>query len=149
MFRVFNEERCVDAEYRTTVAQQARSTRVVRDFNHFWTTTEINDYITFLASFHGDICATETMGYSVQGQLIRALTISLGRGGHIDGSRPVVFIDAGIHAREWVTQTFAIYIMHQLVENRNANLDILQNLDFIIIPNVNPDGYDYSHSTVR
>lgn len=122
--------------------------RFVADFNHFWSTREINEYLTYLVTFHGDICSTEVAGFSSQGQLIRAITISLGGRGQIDGSRPVVFIDAGVHAREWAAHATSLFFLHELLENRYQNLDILENVDFVVIPDVNPDGYDYSREYV-
>lgn len=79
---------------------------------------------------------------------MRSLIISRHGGGRIDGSRPIIFIDASIHAREWITHSTTIYFIHQLVERRNEYLDILDNIDFVILPLVNPDGYDYSRSNV-
>jgi murein tripeptide amidase MpaA len=58
----------------------------------------------------------------------------------------VFLIDAGIHAREWGAHVVAMYIMKKVVnyEERFAN-----KMTFIIIPCVNPDGYEYSHTTDR
>lgn len=145
---IFSEERRVDAEYREKVNRQPVGTPFVPDFNHFWTTLEINNYLTHLIATHGDICSTEVVGFSHQGQLLRALTISLRGNGRIDGSRPVVFVDAGVHAREWAAHTTTIHIIHQLVERRNDNLSILENIDFVFLPVVNPDGYDHSRFNV-
>lgn len=102
-----------------------------------------------MRAFHGDICSTQVVGFSFQGQLLRSLIISRQGGGRIDGSRPIVFIDAGIHAREWISHAAIIYFIHQLVERRNEHLDILDNIDFVILPVVNPDGYDHTRTTVN
>lgn len=42
-----------------------------------------------------------------------------------------------------------MYIISQLVENTNDNQSVLKNLNWAIIPIVNPDGYEYSHSKQR
>lgn len=141
-------ERRADARYRQRLARQPVAERFIPDFNHFWTTQEINDYLSFLLNFHGDICNTEVVGHSTNGQLMRTVTISQRGRGVIDGSRPIVYIDAGIHAREWATQTTAIYFIHQLVEQRVENRNLLENVDFVFLPNANPDGYDWSRTDV-
>lgn len=90
----------------------------------------------------GDICETETLGFSGEGRAIRAIKI-----GRFDGTRPLIFLEAGIHAREWAAPMTAVYIIQQLIEN-SASHNLLDELDFIIIPVTNPDGYEYSHEFV-
>jgi len=45
----------------------------------------------------------------------------------------------GFHAREWITIALATYIIQQLVEEP-ANAKLLSNIDWYIMPVVNPDG---------
>ena len=52
-------------------------------------------------------------------------------------NKPAIFMDCGIHAREWVSPAFCLYAIDQLVEDQ-ALLDLY---DFYIIPVANPDGY--------
>lgn len=70
--------------------------------------------------------------------------VKIGTGG---SDRPVILIDAGIHAREWIAPAVALYIIQELVENEN-NRRLIENVDWYIIPVLNPDGYEYSHTTV-
>lgn len=62
--------------------------------------------------------------------------------------KPIFYIEIGIHAREWCAPATGVYMMHQLVENYTANAHVLKDIDFYIIPVVNPDGYEYSRSKV-
>lgn len=115
--------------------------------NHFWTYDEINRYLDYLATTYKDIVQVTTIGYSIERRPLRAVKISLS--GRITGKRPIIFIDAGIHAREWAAHTSAVYLIHQLVERSNEHAsDFLRNVDWIIVPIVNPDGYVYSHDQV-
>lgn len=98
--------------------------------------------MTYLTMFFGDICQAETLGFSGEGRAIRAMKI-----GRFDGTRPLVFLEAGLHAREWAAPMTAVYLMQQLIENSNSH-NLLDELDFIIIPVTNPDGYEYSHEFV-
>jgi len=63
--------------------------------------------------------------------------------------KPAIFIEAGIHAREWISPATATYIMRQLVEKSRKNLDLLDFYDFYILPVANPDGYEYSFTSNR
>lgn len=55
-----------------------------------------------------------------------------------------VLIDAGIHAREWIAHTSALYLIHYLTKWP----EILNFFDFYIIPCLNPDGYELCHTRV-
>lgn len=55
-----------------------------------------------------------------------------------------VLIDAGIHAREWLTHTTVLYLIDHLVKDNT----LLNLMDFYIIPCLNPDGYEFSHTCV-
>lgn len=61
--------------------------------------------------------------------------------------KPVIFIDAGIHCREWIAPPVALYIIQQLVENPE-NSWLIQNVTWYVVPNLNPDGYEYSQTHV-
>lgn len=113
------------------------------DFNHFWSYSEINRFLTHLTMQYGDICETQTLGFSTEGRAMRALKI-----GRFDGTRPIVFFEAAIHAREWIAPMTAVYLMEQLVVNYHLNYE-LQSIDIIVLPVTNPDGYEYSHQFVR
>lgn len=60
----------------------------------------------------------------------------------------VVLIDGGMHAREWISISTALYCIMQLTENYDVNKNLLRNYDFVIVPVVNIDGYEYTHTTV-
>merc|ERR1711971_186713 len=65
------------------------------------------------------------------------------------GSKPAVWIDGGIHAREWVSPATTTWMLKELVENDAAHPDLLENLDWYILPSANPDGYDWSRNHNR
>jgi murein tripeptide amidase MpaA len=77
------------------------------------------------------------------------IVIKISSGGGEDEHRPEVLVDAGIHAREWIAPAMALYIINQLVENNANNSDLTDGVDWFILPVLNPDGYEYSHNTVR
>lgn len=56
----------------------------------------------------------------------------------------IVLLDAGIHARDWITITSAMHVIEHL-----TNCPRLLNMfHFYIIPCLNPDGYEFSHTDV-
>ncbi len=67
------------------------------------------------------------------------------------GSRnPVMWIDSGIHAREWIGPSSALYMIdHLLAKLGNDESDLVDDMDWIFLPVVNPDGYEYTWEVDR
>jgi len=142
--RVFERERKVQEESEIRLKNlESKGQPRYGNFNWFWSYSEINAYMTHLTMLYGDICHTETLGFSGEGRAIRAMKI-----GKFDGTRNVAFLEAGIHAREWIAPMTAVYLMKQLIEDYDTHYE-LQSLDVIIIPVTNPDGYEYSQESQR
>lgn len=56
----------------------------------------------------------------------------------------------GIHAREWIAPSTAMYILTQLLTSKDPNIRyIAETYDWYIFPLINPDGYEYTHTKVR
>lgn len=64
-------------------------------------------------------------------------------------AKSTVLIDAGLHAREWATVSTALYCINQLVEHFSINNKLLHHYDFVIVPILNVDGYEFSQTKVR
>lgn len=41
-----------------------------------------------------------------------------------------------------------LFMLFQLIENFSQNLNLLRNVDYVVVPVVNPDGYVYTQTTV-
>merc|ERR1719158_1083267 len=62
------------------------------------------------------------------------------------GTKKVLVIEAGIHAREWISPATALYLMEKLVKDyyhdkARKSRWLLDEFDWWIMPVVNPDGY--------
>lgn len=82
----------------------------------------------------------ETIGHSHHGRDIDMIILSKRSKNRKNG----VLIDAGMHAREWLTHTTVLYILDHLVRDQK----LLNYMDFYIIPCMNPDGYEFTHTMV-
>jgi carboxypeptidase A1 len=62
------------------------------------------------------------------------------------------FLCRGQHAREWIAPATALYMAHKLTsefsEAQPVN-HLLHNMEIVIVPIVNPDGYEYTRSGDR
>ncbi|XP_014206330.1 carboxypeptidase B-like isoform X2 [Copidosoma floridanum] len=80
------------------------------------------------------------IGSSAEGRPIYGIEVSK------YANNPVFLIDAGTHAREWASHVSALYIIQQVIENEE---EFANKLNLVIIPCLNPDGYEYTHTTNR
>ncbi|XP_023063589.1 carboxypeptidase A2 isoform X2 [Piliocolobus tephrosceles] len=68
------------------------------------------------------------------------------------GDKPAIWLDAGIHAREWVTQATALWTANKIASDyvKNPSItSILDTLDIFLLPVTNPDGYVFSQTKNR
>ncbi|EJW79307.1 hypothetical protein WUBG_09783, partial [Wuchereria bancrofti] len=67
-------------------------------------------------------------------------------------SKRVFWIDGGIHAREWAAPHTALYFIHQLTSKYGYDKQITKYVDeltWVIIPCLNPDGYEFTRSSTN
>ena len=62
--------------------------------------------------------------------------------------KPNIWIEAGIHAREWIADAMGTFLIQKLLHDPAAK-HLIDNLNVHVIPTANPDGYEYSRSTDR
>lgn len=82
---------------------------------------------------------------SFEGRPIKYLKISTTN--FEDTSKPIIFIEGGIHAREWIAPPTVTWAIKKLVEDVTEP-DLLERFDWILMPISNPDGYEFSHRSV-
>ncbi|XP_032413218.1 carboxypeptidase A1-like [Xiphophorus hellerii] len=87
------------------------------------------------------------IGQSYEGRLLNVLKFSTG-----GSNRPAIWIDTGIHAREWVTQASGVVFAKKIVTEYgtdSALTEILNRMDVFLEMVVNPDGYHFTHTNNR
>ncbi|XP_017859818.1 PREDICTED: zinc carboxypeptidase A 1-like [Drosophila arizonae] len=84
-------------------------------------------------------------GKTYQGRSILGLKISKS-----GSEKPGIFIEAGIHAREWIAPAAATFIVNQLLtSNVDSIKQLADNYNWYVFPHANPDGYVYTHTKDR
>lgn len=105
---------------------------------------DIHGFMDFLAKTYPSLVSVKNIGKSFEGRNIKVLRISDGK-----PTNKAVFIDGGIHAREWISPAVVTYFINVIVENFDIESDDVRNIDWYFLPVVNPDGYEYTHVTDR
>ncbi|XP_058814560.1 carboxypeptidase B1-like isoform X2 [Topomyia yanbarensis] len=109
--------------------------------NSYSSYDEINEYMMQIAAENFEWIRIRIIGWSVEGRPIRAITLN-------PKQQDTIIVDAGIHAREWITVSTALYLIKKLVDDSDQ-YRYLHDYKWVIIPLVNPDGYIYSMTTDR
>ncbi|GMM35097.1 putative metallocarboxypeptidase [Saccharomycopsis crataegensis] len=113
----------------------------------------IYSWFDLLAETYSGFVSVENFGTTFEGQKLKALYIDTSR--FSEGNNPnnkTIIIAAGIHAREWISVTSANYIIFQLLTKYGISkpeTDYLNQLNILVVPVFNPDGYTYSWTNDR
>lgn len=63
---------------------------------------------------------------------------------------PTIFIESNIHAREWASVATSTYILNELLTSSDPQIkEMAENYDWVFVPVVNVDGYEYTHTSVN
>ncbi|KAG1939183.1 carboxypeptidase A5 [Pimephales promelas] len=106
----------------------------------------IYSFMDMLVAENSNLVSKIVIGQSYESRPLNVLKFSTG------ANRPGIWIDTGIHSREWVTQASGICFAKKIVTNYRRDpvlTDILNNYDIFLEIVTNPDGYAYTHSSDR
>ncbi|XP_034033854.1 carboxypeptidase B2 [Thalassophryne amazonica] len=97
---------------------------------------------------HPSMVKVLLIGSSYEKRPLYALKLSVGE----TPNKKAMWIDCGIHAREWISPAFCLWIVQYSLSFYRKNYDITQildNMDIYVLPVMNPDGYKYTWTTDR
>ncbi|KAG8580871.1 hypothetical protein GDO81_007450 [Engystomops pustulosus] len=100
-----------------------------------------------IAAQNPDLVSRSQIGTSFEGRPIYLLKV-----GKPGANKNAVFIDCGFHAREWVSPAFCQWFVKEAVNSYGSDAEftnLLDNLDFYVLPVLNVDGYKYSWTSDR
>ncbi|XP_060783073.1 carboxypeptidase A1-like [Neoarius graeffei] len=139
----------LDKEQREMMRSRAfqPSTTDDYDYTNYHTLSEINSFIDMLVQENPKLVSKIVIGQSYEGRPLNVLKFSTG-----DTKRPGIWIDTGIHAREWITPASGTWFAKKIVTDYGrdpALTAILDKFDIFLELVTNPDGYEYTHTSNR
>ena len=129
--------------------ERLRAQRDITWYETYHPLSEIYTYIDDLVTDNPTLASQEVIGQSLQGRDIVGMRITAP--GDPSG-RVQVAINGCQHAREWVSPTTVLFVVEELLNgygNDQQITDLMDRVEFVVVPMVNPDGYNYTWTNYR
>uniref|UniRef100_A0A0N5CHM2 Peptidase_M14 domain-containing protein n=1 Tax=Strongyloides papillosus TaxID=174720 RepID=A0A0N5CHM2_STREA len=123
-----------------TIRRLSSNLNYVFQHNIFLSYDEIIDFLKLKEQQNKEFVSLRVYGESYEKRLLYYVKIGYSNG----KEKPMVVIDGGMHAREWVTHSSMLFIIDHIIKNIKNYKEILEKFDIVIFPVLNPDGYVYS-----
>ncbi|CAD7086385.1 unnamed protein product [Hermetia illucens] len=132
-------QKTLDAEQ-----ESFKSRSGVYDWNSYHTLEENYEWLRTLVEQYPDKVELIVAGSTYEGREILGVKVSF------KPDNKGVFLETGIHAREWIGPATVTYILNQLLTSEDPAIRATaEKFDWYIIPHANPDGYAYTHTRDR
>ncbi|KNE61189.1 hypothetical protein AMAG_06939 [Allomyces macrogynus ATCC 38327] len=107
---------------------------------------EIYEWYQLLAAAHKDrITLMRNVGTTHEGRELMALRFTNHSSTNVTLPKKQVYVQGGIHAREWIAHATTQYIAYHLATSDDQTItSLLDEVEIVLVPIVNPDGYAYS-----
>ncbi|XP_030606679.1 carboxypeptidase B2 [Archocentrus centrarchus] len=112
-------------------------------YERYHTLEDIYDWINRTAQDNPRTVKAILIGSSYEKRPLYVLKLSF----NDRPNKTAMWIDCGIHAREWIAPAFCLWFIHYSLSFYGQNTDIthiLNSMDVYILPVLNPDGYKYT-----
>ncbi|XP_004682181.1 PREDICTED: carboxypeptidase B [Condylura cristata] len=100
-----------------------------------------------IAAENPSLVSRSIIGTTFEGRNMYVLKI-----GKAGSSKPAIFMDCGFHAREWISPAFCQWFVKEAVRTYGREIrmtELLNKLDFYVLPVVNIDGYVFTWTKNR
>ncbi|XP_056137551.1 carboxypeptidase A5 [Lampris incognitus] len=117
------------------------------DYANYHSISEIYRFQDMLVAENPNLVSKIVIGQSYEGRPLNVLKFSTG-----GTNRPAIWIDTGIHSREWVTQASGTWFAKKIVTDYGrdpALTAILNKMDIFLEIVTNPDGFSFTQTTNR
>ncbi|KAJ8004037.1 hypothetical protein DPEC_G00154630 [Dallia pectoralis] len=112
-------------------------------YTRYHNMTEISEWMEAMKRENPDVVSSMIYGQTYEKRNITLLKI----GSSSTERKKAIWMDCGIHAREWIAPAFCQYFVKEIIRTYRSDdkmKEIMKNLDFYITPVINVDGYIFS-----
>ncbi|KAE8604296.1 hypothetical protein XENTR_v10014663 [Xenopus tropicalis] len=113
-------------------------------YTKYNTWEKIVEWTSKLTKKYPNLVQRIDIGKSVEGRPMYVLQV-----GNPDSATKAIFMDCGIHAREWISPAFCQWFVKELIKGKNNIRELVKSLTFYILPVFNIDGYVWTWTEDR
>jgi len=117
-------------------------------YTKYNTLDKIQSWIASISSSNDALISKQVIGNSYEGRPMTVLKI----GKQTGATKDAIFLDCGIHAREWISTAFCQWFVKEALSTYGSDAQmtsLLNEMDVFVLPVFNVDGYDYTHKSNR
>jgi len=117
------------------------------NFGAYHSLETLYSWMDSLVAQYPNLISKQEIGKSYENRPMYALKFSTG-----GNKRPAIWIDTGIHSREWVSQATGVWTANKIATDYGTDASLtslLNTMDIYMLLLTNPDGYAYTHSYDR
>ncbi|GAA6078294.1 carboxypeptidase B [Tachysurus ichikawai] len=110
--------------------------------------TDIEAWVSSITSGNPALISRSTLGKTYEGRNMHLLKIGKNTG----STKPAIFLDCGIHAREWISPAFCQWFIQEAVTTYGTDsqmTSLLNEMDVFVLPVFNVDGYEHTWKSDR
>ncbi|XP_062235084.1 carboxypeptidase A6 [Platichthys flesus] len=148
-FRVFISDLQKEIEKQTgSRSSRRRRSESQYDYEVYHSLEEIQSWMFDMNRTQPDLVDMFSIGKSYEGRPLYVLQL----GKRSRPQKKAVWIDCGVHAREWIGPAFCQWFVKEAINSYQYDSGmrrLLNQLNFYIMPVFNVDGYDFSWTTDR
>lgn len=123
--------------------EAAKAVRGAAFHTAYHTLAEIDQFLTDTVAINPAIASRSVIGNSLEGRPIWAVRIA---GPNAASNRSFAIV-CNIHAREWISPAVGLWTIDKLISEYGTNqqvTDLINSVNWYIVPTMNPDGYQYT-----
>ncbi|XP_060776712.1 carboxypeptidase B [Neoarius graeffei] len=137
-------------DVQTAVRQQFDNNKQTKAYNYmkYNTWADIEAWVSSITSGNPALISQSMLGKTYEGRTMHLLKIGKNTG----FTKPAIFMDCGIHAREWISPAFCQWFVQTAVSTYGSNpqmTSLLNTMDVFVLPVFNVDGYEFSWKSNR
>ncbi|KAL1022064.1 hypothetical protein UPYG_G00021750 [Umbra pygmaea] len=112
-------------------------------YTRYHNMTEISEWMEQMKRENPDVVSSLVYGQTYEKRNITLMKIGL----NSTVRKKAIWMDCGIHAREWIAPAFCQYFVEKILQTYKHDTkmnEMMKNLDFYVTPVLNVDGYIFS-----